>query len=71
VHQRLLDASARGGAVLLISDDLDEILALSDRIAVIHGGRLTAARPASAWSRGEIGLAMAGSPSESQAAHAA
>ena len=33
VHQRLLDACARGAAVLLISDDLDEILALADRIA--------------------------------------
>ena len=46
VHQQLLDACARGGAVLLISDDLDEIYALADRIAVIHAGRLTEAKPA-------------------------
>lgn len=64
VHQRLLDASARGAAVLLISDDLDEVLAVSDRIAVIHAGRLTDARPAAAWTRAEIGLAMAGTPQE-------
>ena len=45
VHQQLLDACARGAAVLLISDDLDEIFALADRIAVMHAGRLTGARP--------------------------
>ena len=61
VHQRLLDASARGAAVLLISEDLDEIDALADRIAVMHAGRLTEARPAGAWTRESIGLAMAGS----------
>ena len=55
VHQRLLDACARGAAVLLISDDLDEILALADRIAVIHAGRLTDARPAAAWTRARSG----------------
>jgi len=61
VHQRLLDASARGAAVLLISEDLDEIDALADRIAVMHAGRLTESRPAGAWTRESIGLAMAGS----------
>ena len=60
VHQRLLDASARGAAVLLISDDLDEILAIADRVAVIHAGRLTEPRPTATWTRAEIGLAMAG-----------
>ena len=60
VQQRLLDASARGAAVLLISDDLDEILAIADRVAVIHAGRLTDARPTGAWTRAQIGLAMAG-----------
>ena len=68
VHQRLLDASARGAGVLLISDDLDEIFALSDRIAVMHEGRLTPARATSEWTRSEVGLAMTGS---SHAAHAA
>ncbi len=60
VHQRLIDACARGAAVLLISDDLDEVLALSDRVAVMHGGRLTPARPAAEWTRNALGLAMAG-----------
>ena len=40
VHQQLLDACAAGAAVLLISEDLDEIFALADRIAVMHHGRL-------------------------------
>ena len=60
VHQQLLDACARGSAVLLISEDLDEILQLADRIAVIHAGRLTPARPAREWTLPAIGLAMAG-----------
>jgi general nucleoside transport system ATP-binding protein len=63
VHQQLLDACARGAAVLLISEDLDEIVALADRIAVMHAGRLTDAKPAGAWTRAQIGLAMAGSMS--------
>ncbi len=68
VHQRLLDASARGAAVLLISDDLDEILALSDRIAVMHAGRLTPARATAEWTRAQIGLEMAGSSAVPHAA---
>ncbi len=60
VHQQLLDACAAGAAMLLISEDLDEIFALADRIAVLHRGRLGAARSRSAWTLAEIGLAMAG-----------
>jgi len=60
VHQQLLDACAAGAAVLLISEDLDEIFALADRIAVMHHGRLTEARPASQWTLAAIGLAMTG-----------
>jgi ABC-type uncharacterized transport system ATPase subunit len=68
VHQQLLDACARGAAVLLISEDLDEILQLADRIAVIHAGRLTPARPAKAWTLPAIGLAMAGAAEGQHAA---
>ena len=60
VHQQLLDACAKGSALLLISEDLDEVFALADRIAVIHGGRLTAAKPVAQWTLAAIGLAMAG-----------
>jgi general nucleoside transport system ATP-binding protein len=69
VHQQLLDAAAAGSAVLVISEDLDEVFALADRIAVMHHGRLTAARPTSSWSRAAIGLAMAGTTD--QATHVA
>ena len=68
VHQRLLDACAAGSAVLLISEDLEEIFALADRIAVIHHGRLTPARPVADWTLSSIGLAMAGGV---ESAHAA
>jgi general nucleoside transport system ATP-binding protein len=60
VHQQLLDACAASAALLLISEDLEEIFALADRIAVIHQGVLTAARPAARWTLEAIGLAMAG-----------
>jgi general nucleoside transport system ATP-binding protein len=60
VHGRLLDARARGAAVLLISEDLDELMQLSDRIAVIYQGRLTPAAPTEELSRAALGLMMAG-----------
>ena len=60
VHQRLLDAAAAGSAVLVISEDLDEVFALADRIAVMHQGRLGPARPRADWTQAAIGLAMAG-----------
>ncbi|MFZ4480399.1 MAG: ABC transporter ATP-binding protein [Rhodoferax sp.] len=60
VQQQLIAARDAGAAVLLISDDLDEVLTLGDRVAVIHGGHLTPARAALDWTRESIGLAMAG-----------
>ncbi len=60
VQQQLRAARDAGAAVLLISDDLDEVLAMGDQVAVMHGGHLTDARPASEWTRESMGLAMAG-----------
>ncbi|NML16275.1 ABC transporter ATP-binding protein [Azohydromonas caseinilytica] len=60
VHEQLRQACDQGAALLLISDDLDELFALSDRIAVMHHGRLGAARRTQEWTRAGIGLAMAG-----------
>ena len=60
VHQQLLDACTQGAALLLISEDLDEIFALANRIAVMHHGRLSAVRPTAQWTLAAIGLAMAG-----------
>jgi simple sugar transport system ATP-binding protein len=60
VHARLLALRDRGVAILLISDDLDEVLALSDRVAVIYEGRLMGIVPADEVRLEEIGLMMAG-----------
>ena len=60
VQQQLINARDAGAAVLLISDDLDEVLALGDRVAVMHDGQLSEARRADDWTREAIGLAMAG-----------
>lgn len=60
VQQKLLAARDAGAAVLLISDDLDEVMLMGDRIAVMHEGHLTQALEADAWTRQSIGLAMAG-----------
>lgn len=61
IRQALIDLAARGAAVVVISQDLDEIFAIADRIAVIHDGRLSATHPAREIGREEIGLLMAGS----------
>jgi general nucleoside transport system ATP-binding protein len=60
IHGRLLGLRERGVAVLLISEDLDEILALSDRVAVLYEGRLMGVVPAGEVRIEEIGLLMAG-----------
>lgn len=60
VHDQLIAARDAGAAVLLVSDDLDEVMTLGDRIAVMHSGVLTEALPTQDWSRETIGLAMAG-----------
>ncbi len=70
VQSQLVAARDAGAAVLLISDDLDEVLALGDRIAVMHNGQLTEARPAQAWTREAIGLAMAGARHDAEPAGA-
>ncbi len=60
VHRRLLAARAAGAAVLLISEDLDELLQLSDRVLVMHRGRVTDAGPTAQLDRARVGLLMAG-----------
>jgi len=60
VHDRLLEQRARGAAILLISSELDEIRALSDRIAVMYEGRIVATLPAAEATEERLGLLMAG-----------
>ncbi|HIQ06334.1 MAG TPA: ABC transporter ATP-binding protein [Anaerolineae bacterium] len=60
IHHRLLEERANGTAILLISEDLDEIFALSDRIAVMYEGRIMGIVPIAFAQRETIGLMMAG-----------
>lgn len=60
VRGKLVEMRDNGAAVLLISADLDEIWALSDRIAVIYEGRIVAVKPVDETTEQEIGLLMAG-----------
>ena len=57
---RLRAAAAEGAAVLLVSSDLDEILALADRIAVIYRGRIVGEMPGADVDPEELGLLMGG-----------
>jgi simple sugar transport system ATP-binding protein len=68
IHARLMSAAAQGAAILLISEELDEIFALADRVAVISQGQLSKARPVAQWTIQSLGLAMTGSLSHEQAA---
>jgi simple sugar transport system ATP-binding protein len=63
--------SREGSAVLVISQDLDEIFEIADRIAVISRGQLSEAHPASEMTAEKIGLLMAGAHEVKEARHAA
>lgn len=68
VHQRLIEQRSEGTATLLISEDLDEILALSDRIAVIYEGQIMDVVDREKATPEGLGLLMAGVRSEQEAA---
>ena len=60
VRSKLLEQRDQGVAVLLISEDLDEVLALADRIAVIYEGRIVGVIPTREASLEQLGLMMSG-----------
>jgi simple sugar transport system ATP-binding protein len=60
VREQLLEQRKKGAAILLISEDLDEILALSDRIAVIYEGQIMDIVPREIATPAKLGLLMAG-----------
>lgn len=60
IHGQIVEARNRGAAVLLVSEDLDELLELADRILVMFDGRVVFETPAAAADRTTIGRAMAG-----------
>jgi ABC-type uncharacterized transport system ATPase subunit len=61
IHRQIVEMRDRGVAVLLVSAELDEIMSLADRIAVIYRGQIVATVDADQVSRAELGLLMAGS----------
>jgi len=63
VRKKLVEMRDQGCAVLLISADLDEIWALSDRIAVMYEGDIVAIKDPEKTSEQELGLLMAGGKS--------
>jgi simple sugar transport system ATP-binding protein len=69
IRQALIDLAARGAAVLVISQDLDELVEIADRIAVMFHGRLSEPLDAHAATREELGLLMGGAKAR-EAAHA-
>ena len=60
IHNQLIAARDRGAAVLLVSAELDEVLSLSDRIAVMSGGKIVAIVDSKDADRNYIGRLMAG-----------
>jgi simple sugar transport system ATP-binding protein len=66
MHRRLAAEREDGAAILLISTDLDELLALSDQIGVLHRGRLSVPQPAGAFDHHSLGLMMRGHGSLAQ-----
>ena len=71
IRQALIDLSRSGSAVLVISQDLDEIFEVADRIAVISRGQLSEAQASAEMSAEKIGLLMAGAHETREHAHAA
>ncbi len=60
VHQTILSQKERGAGILLISDDLDEILLLSDRVVAIYEGKIMGEMRSGSFDRERIGLWMSG-----------
>ncbi|NPD15494.1 ABC transporter ATP-binding protein [Xinfangfangia sp. D13-10-4-6] len=60
IRQKILDCAAAGAAVVVISQDLDELMEIADTFAVLNAGRLTAPRPIQGLDTEQIGLMMGG-----------
>ena len=61
VNRRLIEERSAGNAILVISEDLDEVLALSDRVAVMFEGQIVAVMDVAEATVERVGLLMAGS----------
>ena len=60
IRQALLDLAGRGAAVVVISQDLDELLELSDRFAALNNGVLSAPVPTEGLTLEQVGLMLGG-----------
>ena len=67
IHRAIQELASNGAAVLLISQDLDELMAVSTTFAVIAGGRLSAPQPTDSISVEEIGILMGGTQQQASA----
>jgi simple sugar transport system ATP-binding protein len=70
IHRALAEMAENGAAVVIVSQDLDEIFLVCDRVAVIAGGRLSPPIPVAEATIEQIGLVMGGAASGGVAAHA-
>ena len=64
IHSRIVAERDRGAAVLIVSSELDEVVALSDRLLVMFDGRIVAELDPSIVTHAEIGLYMTGSTAQ-------
>lgn len=60
IHERLVEQRDAGTAVLIISEDLDEVMSLSDRVLVMYEGRVIGSADPRTSTREAVGLLMAG-----------
>ena len=60
IHKRIIEQRDAGAAVLLVSAELDEVMSVSDRIAVMYRGKIIATVDAKTATREQLGLLMAG-----------
>ncbi len=70
IRQKLLDLADNGAGVIVISQDLDELLEISDRFCAINEGRLSTIVPTSTLEMDQIGLMMGGVTPDQEGAHA-
>jgi simple sugar transport system ATP-binding protein len=61
IHSQIVEQRDQGAAVLIVSSELDEVMAISDRVLVMYRGRIVAEFDPATSTKAEIGLAMLGS----------
>jgi simple sugar transport system ATP-binding protein len=67
-HKLLFEQAEKGAAVLFVSEDLDELFSVSDRIVVLHGGEKVGDLKPSETTRSEVGAMMLGTGAHEEAA---